>query len=138
MFCTKLLRFTRPYDKSIYNKYDPEGSKLLNRLKLGFGYLREHFHHKFADTMIPSFVYALETESPDHSFLCYPNYVSLRTALADELSRANSEIVSSRSTAPLEVILFGDKKLKDKSNHQILTAAINYIKHAQQFEQDQF
>ena len=46
----------------------------------------------------------------------------------EELSSINCEIVSLRPTALLEVILYGDKKLNDKSNHQMLTVTINYIK----------
>ena len=54
MFCKKLLNFIWPSEKSIFNIYYPKGSKLLNRLGLGFSYLREHeFRHNFADTANP-------------------------------------------------------------------------------------
>ena len=56
----------------------------------------------------------------------------------NELSSINCEIVSLRPSPLLEVILYGDKMLNDKSNHQILTATINYIKNIQQFEQALF
>ena len=36
MFRKKLLNFIRSSEKSICNIYDPQGSKLLNRLRLGF------------------------------------------------------------------------------------------------------
>ena len=62
-------------------------------------------------------------------YLRCQNYVSFRTALMNELS-INCEIVSLRPSALLEVILYGDKTLNDKSNHRILTTAINYIKNS--------
>ena len=40
-FRKRLLHFIRPSEKSIFNIYDPLGSKLLNRLRLGFSHLRE-------------------------------------------------------------------------------------------------
>ena len=54
--------------------------------------------------------------------MCCQNYVSLRTALMNELSSTDCEIVSLRPSLLLEVILYGDKMLNDKSNHRILTA----------------
>ena len=56
----------------------------------------------------------------------------------NELSNIVSGIISLRPSALLEVILYGDKMLNDKSNQQILTATINYIKNTQQFEQSLF
>ena len=48
-FPKKLLNFISPSEKSIFNIYDPQGSKLLSRLGLGFSHLREHkFRHNFA------------------------------------------------------------------------------------------
>ena len=63
IFRKKLLTFIRPSEKSIYNIYDPQGSKLLNRLRLGFTDFRErNFRHSFADTVNPLCLCALETE----------------------------------------------------------------------------
>ena len=42
----------------------------------------------------------------------------------NELNSINCGIVSPRSSALLEVILYGDKMLNDKSSHRILTATI--------------
>ena len=49
----------------------------------------------------------------------------------NELSNINSEIISLRPSALLEVIRHGDKILNDNSNQQILTATINCIKNTQ-------
>ena len=69
MFRKKLLNFIRPSEKSICNIYDPQGSRLLNKLRLSFSYLREHkLRHNFPDTVNPLCSCALETESTDHFF----------------------------------------------------------------------
>ena len=58
--------------------------------------------------------------------------------LINELSSINYGITSLRPTALLQVILYGDRMLNDKSNQRILTATINYIKNTQRFEQTLF
>ena len=91
----KLLTFVRTSKKGIYNIYDPQGFKLLNRLRLGFSYLRKHnIRHNFSDTVIPLCLCALETESMDLSFLTCQNHISLRTTLMGKLSSIDNEIVS--------------------------------------------
>ena len=64
--------------------------------------------------------------------------VSIHTTLMNGLSSINLEISSLRPSFLLQVILYGDKMLNGKSNHQILTATINYIKNTQRFEQALF
>ena len=126
MFRKKL--FIRPFEKGIYNIYDPQGSKLLNRIGLGFSHLQEHkFQHNFEDTVNPLCSWALEIESTYHFFLRCQSYASILTALINELSSIDCGIVCLRTNTVLEVILHGDKMLNDKSNYRILTATINYI-----------
>ena len=101
MFRKKLLNFIRPSEKSIYNIYDPQGSKLLNRLRLGFCHLREHkFRLNFADTVNPLCSCTLKTESTEHFFLRCQNYVSFHTAILNELSSIN------RGISLLDPVLF--------------------------------
>ena len=69
MFRKNLLTFIRAFEKSIYNICDPQGSKFLNKLRLGFSHLREHkFRHNFVDTVNLLFSCALGTESRNHFF----------------------------------------------------------------------
>ena len=56
-----------------------------------------------------------ETETTDNFFLRCQNYVSFRITVMNESSSVNCEIVSLRPIALLEVILYGDKMLNDKS-----------------------
>ena len=74
MFRKKLLTFIRPLENDTYEIYDPLGVRLLNRLRLGFSYLREHkFRHNFADTLNPLCSCSFETEDAEHYFLRYQN-----------------------------------------------------------------
>ena len=69
-FHKKLLNFIRPFEKRIFNVYDPQGFNLHNRLRLGFSHLGEHnFRHNFADTMNRLCPSPLETVS-SNPFFC--------------------------------------------------------------------
>ena len=114
MFHKMLLTFVKPSKKSIYNIYDPQESKLLNRLRLGFSHLHEiKFQHNFADTVNPLCSCVIATESKNHFFLCCKNYVSFRTTLMNKLISIDCQIVSLKLTTPLEVIIYGNKMLLD-------------------------
>ena len=70
MFCKKLFNFIRNSEKSIFNIYNPQRSKLPSRLRLGFSHLCKHrFWYKFADTVNLLCSCVLETESTDHFFM---------------------------------------------------------------------
>ena len=139
MFRKKLWNFIKSSEKTILNISDPQRSKLLNRLRLDFRHLRKHkFRHNFPDTVNPLCLCVLETESTDHFLPRCQNYVSFRADLMNELSSINCVIISLRSSAILEVIIYGDKMLNDKSNQWKLTATINYIKNTQRFKQSLF
>ena len=70
MFRKKFLTFIRPLENDTYGIYDPLGVRLLNRLCLGFSYLREYnFRHNFTDTLNLLCLYCLETEDTEHKIL---------------------------------------------------------------------
>ena len=60
IFRKHLLAFIRAVGNSIYGTYDPVGVRLINRLRLGFSYLRQHkSRHNFADTVWTRYAHAL-------------------------------------------------------------------------------
>ena len=74
IFHKKFLTFIRPLENETDWIYDPLGVRLLNRLCLGFSYLREHnFRHNFTDTLNPLCLYCLETEDIEHKILKFPD-----------------------------------------------------------------
>ena len=129
-FCKNLLSFIISSKKSIYNIHDSQWSKLLNGLSLDINHLPEHkFGNKSVDTVNSLCSCALETESTGHFFFTLPKLCIIGTTLMNESSIINCGKVSFRLSALLEVILYGDKMLNDKSNQSVLNATINYIKY---------
>ena len=54
IFKKKLLKFIRPSGNSVFRCHNPEGIKLLTRLRIGLSNLREHeFKHGFLDSLNP-------------------------------------------------------------------------------------
>ena len=53
-FKNQILKFIRPSPNSTFNVHNPHGIKLLIRLRVGLGHLREHkFRHNFQDSLDP-------------------------------------------------------------------------------------
>ena len=66
-FKQNLLPFIRPLENSIFIIFEPEGLKLLTRLRLGFSRLNEHcFQHNFQECLNPLCMCSLglETKMP--------------------------------------------------------------------------
>ena len=139
MFRKKLLAFIRPLGNNTYGIYDPHGIRLLNRLHLGFGHLREHkFRHNLADTLNPLCSCSLETEDTEHYFLRFQNNLSFHTTLINDLNNINTATASLSSNYLLRVILYGDENFNKEANCKILTASIKFIKDTKRFEKSLF
>ena len=135
MFRKKLLFFIRPLGNDAYGIYDPLGIRLLNRLRLGFSYLREHkFRHNFADTLNPLCSCSLETEDTEHYFLRCQNNLSFRRTLMNDLNNINNATASLNSNILLRVILYSDESFSKETNCKILAASIKFIKYTKRFE----
>ena len=95
MFRKRFLTFMRHLENDTYGIYDPLGVRLLNRLRVGFSYLRlRKFSHNFADTLNPLSSCSLETEDTEHYFLRCHNNLSFRTILMNDLNNVNTAIAS--------------------------------------------
>ena len=103
MFRKSLLNFIRPSANKIYNINDTFVIKLISRLRLGFGDLREHkFKHNFQDTLNPA----------------------LRATLANDLKNICSDIPTFRHENLTNISLCGYQIYDDKTNQTILMHAI--------------
>ena len=91
MLCKKFLTFIRHLENDTYGIYDPLGVRLLNRLRVGFSYLKVH---NFADILNPLSSCSLETENTEHYILRYQNNLSFRTTLMNDLNNINTAIAS--------------------------------------------
>ena len=122
-----LLNFIRPIGNSTHKTYDPLGTKLLTRLRLGFSHLSEHkFRHNFTDSLNPLCFCSLE--STLHFFLRYQNYTTLHRALMTDLKNINDATMSLNESDLLHVMLYGSKKFDNNMNMSILTATIKLSK----------
>ena len=93
VFRNTLLKIIKPLENSIYNIDDPQGLKLLSRLRLGFSHMREHkFRHNFQNTLNPMCSCSLEPENNSDFLLRCQNYGNLRDTLMSELEAIDSSI----------------------------------------------
>ena len=115
MFRKKLLTFIRPLGNVTYEIYDPLDVRLINRLCLGFGHLKQHkFRHNFADTLNLLCSCSLESEDAENYFLRCQNNLSFCPTFMNDLNNINTTIASLNSNDLLRVILYGDESLTKK------------------------
>ena len=68
-FRNALLKIGRPTSKPVYNIHDPNGLKLLTKLRLGLSHLNEHkFNHNFKECVNPLCFCSLQVESVSRFF----------------------------------------------------------------------
>ena len=67
IFKSTLLYFIRLVQDNIFNIFDPQGLKLLTRLRFGFSHLNEHrFRHNFQECMNPVCSCSLKVKDTSH------------------------------------------------------------------------
>ena len=133
-FKSKLLSFIRPVQSNIYNIFDPQGLKLLTRLRLGFSHLNEHrFRHNFQDCINPLCSCSLEIEDTSHYLLHCHNFSRYRIDLMNSVNSVRDHFESLSDSSKRDILLYGDSRLDTNKNKFILVATINYIKHSERF-----
>ena len=82
-----LAKRFKPTCSLLFSNYQPDGVKLLVRLRLGFTHLREYkFRHNFHDSLNPLCPCSLERETTLHYLLCCHNFCSPRLAFRKKFS----------------------------------------------------
>ena len=86
IFKSNLLAFIRPVQNNIFNIFDPQGLRLLTRLRLGFSHLNKHrFRDNFQECMNPVCSCSLEIEDTSHYLLhCHHftlNWIDLKDSV---------------------------------------------------------
>ena len=80
------MEFIRSLPNSIFDIYNPYGTKLLTRFRLGLSHLNKHkFKHGFNGTINPIFICRGDIESIDHFFFHCPEYCEARQTLFDNI-----------------------------------------------------
>ena len=124
-FRNSLLKIGRPVPKPVYNIHNPNGLKLLTRLRLGLSHLNEHkFNHNFKYCVNPSCSCSLEVESVFHFFLHYHYFTDIRKPLFHELQLADENILNQYDNEIVKLLLYGSSKFKLEQNCNILRSSI--------------
>ena len=130
VFKKSLLGFIRPQKRSIFNINDPNGLRLLTRLRVNLSHLRDHkFKHNFLDTIIPLCSCSLEVESTDHYLLRCPFFTSICKTLLDSITTlanfSDDELVN--------LILYGNNIYSMEVNAYIIKCTITFLKDSEKF-----
>ena len=128
------LVFIRTAANSTFHCHNPDGSKLIARLRLGLSHLRFHkCNHNFQDTLNPIFSCGT-VEITIHYFLHCPNFSNERLTLFSKLQSIDENILSKDDSNISEVLLFGENSFNDIKNTSVLTASIEYILSTKRFD----
>ena len=134
IFKSKLLSFIRPVQSSIYSIFDPEGLKLLTRLRLGFTHLNEHkFRHNFQVCLNPLCSCSLEIEVTSHYLLHCHHFSNHRTDLMNSVNLIIPNFESMNDNIKKDILLYGDSRFDENKNKIILEATINFLKNSERF-----
>ena len=129
----------KPAPNSVFDACDPQGLKLLTRLRLGLSHLRDHkFRHGFNDTIDPFCPCTVEIESISHFFLRCHNFDIQRHNLMNELFSINHSILQYDENTLTELLLYGNKHFSNDINSKIINASINFIKETNRFNEQLF
>ena len=92
IFKKRILSFIRPLPNKVSNSHNPQGLKLLTRLRLGLSHLRYHkFMYNFLDTINPLCSCGSDIEAARHFLLYCPNFMQCRNTLLSEISEINTK-----------------------------------------------
>ena len=104
-FKSKVLKFIRPSENSIFLCNNPKGIQLLPRLRLGLSHLRDHkFKHNFQDTLNPIRNCGEDTETSCHYLLHCLLYTNERLALLNVIQGIDKSILVLTDSYIVEVL----------------------------------
>ena len=136
---SKLLSFIRPVQSNIYSIFDPEGLKLLTRLRLDFTHLNEHkFRHNFQDCQNPLCSWSLEIEDTSHYLLHCHHFSNHRIDLMNSVNLIISNFKSMNDNIKKDILLYGDSRFDENKSKIILEATINFWKNSERFSRPLF
>ena len=127
-FKSKVLKFIRPSENSIFFCNNPKGIQLLTRLRLGLRHLREHkFKHNFQDNLNPICNCGEDIETSCHYRLHFSLYPNERLALLNIIQGINKSILELTDSHIVKVLLYGGKFLDISNNTNTLNATIDFL-----------
>ena len=126
-FKRRILSFIRQSPNSTLNYYNPKGTKLLSRVRLGLSHLREHkFKHCIHDSLNPFCSCGKgEAETSSHYLLHFSNYSNERLALLNTMKNIGISVLQQSDSKFTRILLFGNTSFGNNKN-TILDATIDY------------
>ena len=105
-FRNALLKIGQPTPKPVCNILDPNGLKLLTRLRLGLSHLNEHkFNHNFKECVNPLCPCSLQVESVSHFGLHCHYFTDIGKTLLNELQSVDENILNQSDNEMVEYSL---------------------------------
>ena len=116
------------------NSHNPQGLKLLTRLRLGPSNLRYHkFKHNFLDNINPLCSYGSDIETTLDFLLYFPIFMECKNTLLSQISEITSELITCNDLALIEPLLFGNNSFSQYDNSRTLDATIAFIVTSKRF-----
>ena len=135
IFKKRILSFLRPLPIKVSNSHNPQGLKLLTRLRLGLSHLRYHkFKQNFLDTINPLCSRGPDIETTLHFFLYCPNFMECRNTRLSKTFEIISDLITRNDLALIETLLFGDNLFSQDDNSRILDGTIAVIVTSKRFD----
>ena len=135
IFKKRILSFLRPLPIKVSNSHNPQGLKLLTRLRLGLSHLRYHkFKQNFLDTINPLCSRGPDIETTLHFFLYCPNFMECRNTRLSKTFKIISDLITRNDLALIETLLFGDNLFSQDDNSRILDGTIAVIVTSKRFD----
>ena len=138
-FKSKVSKFIRPSENSIFLGHNLKGIQLLTRLRLGLSHLRDHkFKHNFQDTLNPICNCGEDIETSSNYLLHCSHYTNERLDFLNVIEGIDNSILELVDSRIVEVILYGRKFLDISSNTNILNATIDFLLETNRFDERLF
>ena len=133
IFKSRLLRFVRPLENSVFTSHNPIGIKYLTRIRLGFSHLRYHkFKHGFLNAIDPLCSCSTGIENTVYYFLHCPNFSFARNTFLNEIAIVDRSIIN-QDIKIIQTFLYGNPSYSVNDNRLILDASIKYILETKRF-----
>ena len=129
-----LLKIGWPTPNPVYNILDPNGLKLLTRLRLRLSHLNQHkFKNNLKECVNPLYFCSLQIESVSYLLLllllllhCH-YFRDIRKTLFNELQSVDENILNQSDHEMVELLLYFSIKFKFQQNCSILKSSIKFI-----------
>ena len=128
VFKKNISKFIRLGHNKVFNIYNPNGLKLLTRLRLGISHLRDHkFNHNFSDCLDEFCVCGKEIESTNHFLLQFSLFLKERQVLIKKICYIDSSLIDQNGNSLCYALLLDKENMNKSKKIHILNATIEYI-----------